>query len=236
MGFKRNLTAAEIVNQVCSIRDYLLERRKRQDGEHTGAESITNIVFMGMGEPLNNFNNLLTSLAILTDQRGLDMASRRITVSTCGVIPRMHELGDNSSVNLAISLHAVDNESRDKLMPVNRRYPIEELMQACRDYPIQKRKRIMIEYIMLAGVNDSDEHARKLAALLKGVPCKINLLPFNECDGIIYRSSSRQRILAFQEILRACHYSVFIRNSRGSDISAACGQLARQLTGSENGQ
>jgi 23S rRNA (adenine2503-C2)-methyltransferase len=232
MGFKRNLTPAEIVNQVCSVRDHLL---KLPESERIGPQSITNIVFMGMGEPLNNFENLLTSLAILTDQKGLDMASRRITVSTCGIIPRMHELAENSSVNLAISLHAVDNETRDQLMPVNRRYPIEELMQACRDYPIQKRKRIMIEYIMLAGVNDSDQQARKLAEILKGVPCKINLLPFNECEGLIYRSSSRQRILAFQEILRAYHYSVFIRNSRGSDISAACGQLAGQLTGELHG-
>ena len=146
----------------------------------------------------------------------------------------MHELGKNSSVNLAISLHAVDNETRNKLMPINRRYPIEQLMQACRDYPMKKRKRIMIEYIMLAGVNDSDDQARKLATLLRGVRCKINLLPFNTCNGIPYQPSSRKRILAFQEILMAEHYSVFIRNSRGNDISAACGQLAGQLSGIEN--
>jgi 23S rRNA (adenine2503-C2)-methyltransferase len=186
---------------------------------------------MGMGEPLNNFDNLLTSISILTDQKGLDMASRRITVSTCGIIPQMHNLGRATSVNLAISLHAVENEVRDKLMPINRKYPLEQLMQACREYPIQKRKRIMIEYIMLAGVNDSEAQARKLITLLHGVPCKINLLPFNECDGIVYKPSSRARILRFQEVLRKAHYSVFIRNSRGSDIAAACGQLAGQLSG-----
>ncbi len=233
MGLTRNLTAAEIVNQVCGVRDYLLGQPADR---RAGPGTVTNIVFMGMGEPLNNFENLLTSLAILTDQKGLDMTSRRVTVSTCGIIPKMHELGKKSNVNLAISLHAVDNETRNKLMPINRRYPIEQLIQACRDYPMQKRKRIMIEYLMLAGVNDSDDQARKLATLLRGVRCKINLLPFNSCEGIPYQPSSRQRILAFQEILMAAHYSVFIRNSRGNDISAACGQLAGQLTGAEYGR
>lgn len=220
MGFKRNLTPAEMVNQVCAVRDYL-NSSKEED-----RFPITNLVFMGMGEPLNNMDNLLTAISILTDQKGLDMASRRITVSTCGIVPNMHTLGEKTSVNLAVSLHAVDNETRSRLMPVNRRYPIEQLLQACRDYPIQKRKRIMIEYIMLDGINDSDEEARRLAELLRPVPCKINLLAYNECDGIDYLPSRRERILAFQDILRRAHYSVFIRSSRGSDIGAACGQLA----------
>ncbi|MEJ2057099.1 MAG: 23S rRNA (adenine(2503)-C(2))-methyltransferase RlmN, partial [Desulfofustis sp.] len=155
-----------------------------------------------------------------------DMASRRITVSTCGIVPNMHLLGQQTRVNLAVSLHAVDNETRNRLMPVNRRYPIEQLLQACKDYPIQKRKRIMIEYIMLEGINDSDQEAHRLAALLRQIPCKINLLAYNECDAPGYRPSARDRILAFQEILRKAHYSVFIRSSRGSDIGAACGQLA----------
>lgn len=223
MGFVRNLTPSEIVNQVCSVRDFLL---KEQDENLIGPRSITNLVFMGMGEPLNNIDNLLTSLSILTDQKGLDMAARRITVSTCGIITNMELLGLNSNVNLAISLHAVDNETRNMLMPINKKYPIEELLQACKDYPIQKRKRIMFEYVLLEGVNDSDRDAETCARILRGIPCKINLLAFNEVEGIPYRSSSRERILAFQNILRNHNYSVFIRSSRGSDISAACGQLA----------
>jgi 23S rRNA (adenine2503-C2)-methyltransferase len=144
----------------------------------------------------------------------------------------MHLLGTLTNVNLAVSLHAVDNETRDRLMPINRRYPIEQLLQACRDYPIQKRKRIMIEYIMLDGINDSDAEARRLAALLRPVPCKINLLAYNECRGSDYRPSPMHRILAFQDILRKAHYSVFIRSSRGSDIAAACGQLATTVADS----
>lgn len=227
VGFKRNLTPAEMVNQVCAVRDYL-NRQQSGPGDQT---AVTNLVFMGMGEPLNNLDNLLTTISILTDQKGLDMASRRITVSTCGIVPKMRTLGEQTSVNLAISLHAVDNETRNKLMPINRRYPIAQLLQACRDYPIQKRKRIMIEYIMLDGVNDSDAEARQLATLLRQIPCKINLLAYNECEGMGYSSSPRDRILSFQEILRKAHYSVFIRSSRGSDIAAACGQLAGKLKG-----
>jgi 23S rRNA (adenine2503-C2)-methyltransferase len=226
MGFTRNLTPAEMVNQVVAVRDYLALRQQSQADTMIG---ITNLVFMGMGEPLNNMDNLLTAISILTDQQGFDMASRRITVSTCGIVDKMRLLGERTSVNLAISLHAVDNETRNLLMPINRRYPLEQLLQACRDYPIQKRKRIMIEYIMLDGVNDSDGAARTLASLLRPIPCKINLLAYNECEGIGFRPAPRERILAFQEILRRAHYSVFIRSSRGSDISAACGQLAGKI-------
>ena len=229
VGFKRNLSPAEMVNQVCGVRDYLTSTGQNPENSK---QTISNLVFMGMGEPLNNMDNLLTTIAILTDQKGLDMASRRITVSTCGIVPKMHVLGELTSVNLAVSLHAVDNATRDALMPVNRRYPIEQLLQACRDYPIQKRKRIMIEYIMLDGINDSDEEARRLASILRPIPCKINLLAYNECQNIAYRPSPNDRILAFQDILRRAHYSVFIRSSRGSDIAAACGQLAGTLTNS----
>ena len=227
MGFHRNLSPSEMVNQVVGVRDYLNDPHvNNQDS----GQSITNLVFMGMGEPLNNMDNLLTTISILTDQKGLDMASRRITVSTCGIVPKMHLLGELTNVNLAVSLHAVDNETRDQLMPINRRYPIEQLLQACKDYPIQKRKRIMIEYIMLDGINDSDAEARRLASILRPIPCKINLLAYNECEGSNYRTSSMSRILAFQNILRQAHYSVFIRSSRGSDIAAACGQLSTRLT------
>ena len=227
MGFTRNLTPSEIVNQVCGVRDYLLSLSAE---ELIGPDRVTNVVFMGMGEPLNNLKNLLTSLSILTEQKGLDLTSRKITVSTCGIVPKMREFGENSCVNLAISLHAVDDKTRDLLMPVNERYSIDELLQACRDFPMPKRRRIMFEYILLAGINDSDQDARILAKKLRGIPCKINLLPYNECPDLPYKSPSRERMLAFQKILMGAHYSVFIRNSRGSDISAACGQLAAKDT------
>ena len=225
MGFVRNLDPAEIVNQVCAVGDFL---RSQPEAERIGPDRVTNLVFMGMGEPLNNLDNLLKSLSILTEQRGLDLTSRRITVSTCGIVPKMRPLGENSTVNLAVSLHAVDNKTRDQLMPINKRYPVEELLAACRDFPMAKRKRIMFEYILLAGINDSDDQARELARILRGIPCKINLLPYNESPTLPYRSPSRERILSFQKILMNARYSVFIRSSRGSDISAACGQLARE--------
>ena len=217
MGFTRNLTRAEIVNQVCGVRDWMLE--------HDGGE-LTNIVFMGMGEPLANLENLLGALSLLTEQRGLDFSSRRITVSTCGLVPQMLELGTKTNVNLAISLHAADNETRSRLMPVNDRYPLEELLAACKDYPQKKRQRVMFEYTLLAGINDADETARMLANLLRDIPCKINLLSMNETGGQQYTSPSRERVLQFQKILRDAGYTVFIRQSRGADISAACGQLA----------
>ena len=223
MGFIRNLTPAEMVNQVCAVRDFLSEE---PDSRRIGPRAVTNLVFMGMGEPLNNIDNLLTAIGILTDQKGLDLAARRITVSTCGIVKNMYKLGSNSNVNLAISLHAVDNETRSKLMPINRKYPLESLLQACRDYPIQKRKRIMFEYVLLDSINDSDREAQQLASLLRGIPCKINLLAFNEVEQIPFKTSPRKRILAFQDILRQHNYSVFIRSSRGADIAAACGQLA----------
>lgn len=225
MGFKRNLTPSEIVNQVVAVRDFLLNEPK---DTLIGPDRVTNLVYMGMGEPLNNTENVLTSLSIITEQKGLDLACRRITVSTCGIVPQMKIFGERSNVNLAISLHAVDDETRDLLMPINHKYSIDELLEACRIYPMKKRSRIMFEYILLAGVNDSDDEARILAKKLRKIPCKINLLPYNESPGIPYKSPSRNRIISFQNILREANYSAFIRNSRGSDISAACGQLASE--------
>jgi len=216
MGFNRNLTTAEIVNQVCAVKDYMLAADKGQ---------LTNIVFMGMGEPLANLKNLIDSISILTEQRGLDFSSRRITVSTCGLVPQMIELGEKTSVNLAISLHAPDDATRSRIMPVNELYPIAELLDGCRHFPHKKRQRIMFEYTMLEGVNDSDAQARQLVRLLRDIPCKFNLLSMNETDGE-YRSPKRDRVLAFQKILRDNGITAFIRKSRGSDISAACGQLA----------
>lgn len=216
MGFHRNLTTAEIVNQVCAVQEYMLAADKGQ---------LTNIVFMGMGEPLANLENLVDSISILTEQRGLDFSSRRITVSTCGLVPQMIELGEKTSVNLAISLHAPDDATRSRIMPINERYPIAELLDGCRHFPHKKRQRIMFEYTMLEGINDSDAQARQLVRLLRDIPCKFNLLSMNETDGE-YRSPKRDRVLAFQKILRDNGLTAFIRKSRGSDIFAACGQLA----------
>jgi len=225
MGFIRNLNPSEIVNQVCAVGDFL---RGEPKGRLIGPDRVTNIVFMGMGEPLNNLNNLIKSISILTEQRGLDMTNRRITVSTCGIVHKMNQLGLETDVNLAISLHAVSDKKRDGLMPVNNRYPLDKLLKACREYPLANRKRIMFEYIMLKGINDSDDDAMELSRILKQIPCKVNLLPYNESPGIPYKSSSRNRMYAFQKIVRDAGYSVFIRSSRGEDISAACGQLAKQ--------
>ncbi|MDD3814708.1 MAG: 23S rRNA (adenine(2503)-C(2))-methyltransferase RlmN [Desulfocapsaceae bacterium] len=225
MGFIRNLTPSEIVGQVCAVGDFL---RAQPEAERIGPDKVTNVVFMGMGEPLNNLENLLKALSILTEQRGLDLTNRRITVSTCGIVPKMRLLGENSDANLAISLHAIDDVTRSRLMPINERYPLDELLAACRDFPMPKRKRIMFEYILLKGINDSDAAAHELARKLRDIPCKINLLPYNESPGIPYKSTPMPRILSFQKILMDANYSVFIRNSRGTDISAACGQLAKK--------
>jgi 23S rRNA (adenine2503-C2)-methyltransferase len=221
MGFKRNLKPSEMVNQACAVQDWLI-------GE--GKKKLTNLVFMGMGEPLANLDNLLPALSILSEQRGLDFASRRITVSTCGLIPQMLEFGKKSDANLAISLHAVDDKTRNQLMPINQKYPISDLLAACREYQMKKRQRIMFEYVLLDGINDSDESAVKLAELLRGIPCKINLLAMNEDESAGFRSSDKEHIFKFQNILRKSGYSVFIRQSRGGDISAACGQLAGKLS------
>ncbi|MFZ5797779.1 MAG: 23S rRNA (adenine(2503)-C(2))-methyltransferase RlmN [Desulfobulbus sp.] len=227
MGFSRNLKPAEIVNQVCAVRDWMLEQNR---GDQIKGE-LSNLVFMGMGEPLANLDNLLIALSILTEQRGLDFSSRRITVSTSGLVPQMLEFGRKSEVNLAVSLHAVDNATRSMLMPINRKYPLEELLAACKEYQMKKRQRIMFEYVLLEGVNDSDADAVKLAELLRGIPCKINLLVVNATEGCPHRSPGREHILRFQEILRRRGYAVFIRQSRGEDISAACGQLAARVQG-----
>jgi 23S rRNA (adenine2503-C2)-methyltransferase len=220
MGLKRNLKPAEIVNQVCAVRDWI---------QSSGRGRLTNLVFMGMGEPLANLDNLLVALSILNEQRGLDFASRRITVSTCGLVPQMLEFGRKTDVNLAVSLHAVDNATRTMLMPVNRKYPIEDLLAACREYQMKKRQRIMFEYTLLEGINDADDAAERLAILLRGIPCKINLLAVNETGDDQFRSPGMGRILKFQDILRRRGYAVFIRQSRGEDISAACGQLAGKV-------
>ena len=220
MGLARNLSVAEIINQVCAVRDWALMENK-------GA--LTNIVFMGMGEPLANLDNLLAAISLLTEQRGLDFSNRRITVSTCGLVPQMLRLGEETDVNLAISLHAADDATRSALMPINRTYPVAKLIEASKIYRQKRRKRVMFEYTLLAGINDADADARKLAQLLYGVRCKINLLSVNAAESLDYCSPDLTRILAFQQILRERGFTVFIRQSRGSDISAACGQLAGEI-------
>lgn len=223
MGFIRNLTVAEIINQICSARDYLLQFQKN---DLIGPDRVTNVVFMGMGEPLNNLPNVFDALSIMTEPKGLDLTTRKITVSTCGIIPKIQELTDKTSINLAISLHSVKDSVRSSLMPVNKRYPVEMLLEACRNLRLPKRKRIMFEYTLLEGINDTPDDARLLARKLRGIPCKINILGYNPCSSLPYKSPDRSKILEFQQILIEAHYTVFIRASRGADITAACGQLA----------
>jgi 23S rRNA (adenine2503-C2)-methyltransferase len=221
LGFIRNLSTAEMVNQVLAS-----FRIINEDGSEL---PLSNLVFMGMGEPLANFDNLLTAINILKDQRGLDFSERRITVSTCGLLPKMKQLGLATKINLAVSLHAATNRVRDQLMPINKTYPLGDLLEALRSYPLPPRKRIMIEYILLAGINDSDRDAKQLASILHGIRCKINLLPYNETETGEFLRPSQKRIDAFQQILWNAGFTVIMRSSRGDDIGAACGQLAGKL-------
>jgi 23S rRNA (adenine2503-C2)-methyltransferase len=221
MGFGRNLQPSEIVGQVVAA----LEQIRTEDGGE-----LNNLVFMGMGEPLANFNNLVDALDILTDPRGLAISGRRITVSTCGIVPRIKSLGNQTAVNLAVSLHSVDDAIRSRLMPINETYNVEALLAACQEFPLPPRRRIMFEYIMIKGLNDSIADARQLAKKLHGIRCKINLLPFNAIEGFPYERPSRETIEAFQQVLCDAGYTTLIRESRGADISAACGQLAVKHT------
>ena len=223
LGLRRNLSAAEIVNQVRTVKGHLA----------SDPIQLTNVVFMGMGEPLANFKNTLRALQILLDPLGLQMSYRHVTLSTAGLIPELKSLGEQSPVGLAVSLNAADDATRSSLMPVNRRYPLRDLIAACRSYPLAARQRITFEYILLEGINDSLQSAKKLADLLKGVKAKINLIPFNPYAGTEFRPPTEKRLLAFQEALINRHYTVMIRRSKGSDISAACGQLHARGTGVE---
>jgi 23S rRNA (adenine2503-C2)-methyltransferase len=214
MGLHRNLSAAEIVGQV------LAARRKLDAGEE-----LTNYVFMGMGEPLANYPRLLRTLEIMTSEWGMAISPRRITVSTVGLVPMMERLVTDVSVNLAVSLHATTNELRDRLAPINRRYPIEQLIEACRRLPLRPRSRITFEYVMLAGVNDSVADARRLVKLLAPLRAKVNLIFFNPFGGSALAPSPRAAVEAFQAILHRGNLTATIRESRGLDIAAACGQL-----------
>jgi len=223
MGFRRNLKPHEITGQVLRAKEILEKEGLSEE------KPLRNLVFMGMGEPLANYDNVLKALKILLHPGGFNFSGRRVTVSTVGLIPQMERLGRDIRVKLAISLHAADNETRSRLMPINKRYPLPELIAACRRYPLPKGWRITFEYVLLAGVNDRVDDAKRLAALLRGIPAKINLIPFNEHPLLPFRCPSEEQILRFQEILLAAGYVTTIRKSRGRDISAACGQLASRL-------
>jgi 23S rRNA (adenine2503-C2)-methyltransferase len=223
MGFKRNLHPGEIVNQVLAVMEDLVARGIKRD---TPRELINNLVFMGMGEPLANYDNLITTLAILMAGEGLGFTERRVTVSTCGIVPRILDLGRDARVNLAISLHAADDDIRSALMPVNRSYGVDDLLAACRNYPLAPKRVILVEYILIKDVNDSPAQALLLVAKLAGISCRINLLPYNECEDLPYTRPAEETILVFQKVLRDAGFITLVRQSRGSDISAACGQLA----------
>jgi len=220
-GFERNLTRAEIIAQVRDIKKELADPAQ-----------LRNIVFMGMGEPLANYKNLVSALDTITDNdAGLRFATRRITVSTAGLVSRFDALGRDTKVNLAVSLNATDNDTRSRLMPINRTYPLEALLEACRQFPLPAGRRITFEYILIKGVNDSEADARRLAKLLQPIRCKINLIPFNRHAGCDFERPPESVIQAFYDILFAKNYTVIIRRSKGQDISAACGQLRARSAG-----
>jgi len=217
----RNLTTAEIIGQLLVARDDLEEWPTPSVGR-----KITNIVFMGMGEPLYNLPSVLSAIDILSDGEGISISRRRITVSTSGIVSQMHELGKSGQSMLAISLHAVNDELRNELVPINKKWPLTDLLQACRDYPgASNARRITFEYVMLKGINDSAAEAKELVRLLAGIPAKINLIPFNPWPGAPYECSSWNKIEAFAEIVNKAGYASPIRTPRGRDIYAACGQL-----------
>lgn len=229
----RNLTAQEILAQILVARDSLgdFPDKDTPDGAIVPEEGrkISNIVMMGMGEPLYNFDAVKKALLIASDGEGLSLSKRRITLSTSGVVPEIYRAGEEIGVMLAISLHAVDDELRNMLVPINKKYPLAELMKACRDYQgLSNARRITFEYVMLKDVNDSVEDAKKLVALLKGIPAKINLIPFNPWPGTNYQCSDWKQIERFADIVNKAGYASPIRTPRGRDILAACGQLKSQ--------
>jgi 23S rRNA (adenine2503-C2)-methyltransferase len=213
-GLTRNLTAAEIVNQVCAVRERF---------------PVDNIVLMGMGEPLHNLDNVVRALEILYAESGFNYSPRKVTLSTSGMVPEMLELGRRIRVNLAVSLNATTDAVRDQLMPVNRRYPLAELMRACRAFPLAPRQRITFEYILIRGVNDTQDDARRLVGLLHGVKAKVNLIPFNEHAASPFHAPDAAAIEAFQRHLLNRGIVAIRRASKGQDISAACGQLKGKL-------
>lgn len=241
----RNLTTAEIVNQIMAVKRDLA--RNPPSLPTTAAEyrgcfndneippspaDIRNIVLMGMGEPLHNLDNVIPAIRIMIDGNGLQLSNRRVTISTCGLAPEMERLGrEIPNVNLAVSLNATTDELRNRIMPVNRRYPLKELLLACKEFPLPGRRKITFEYVMLGGLNDTLDDAKRLLRLISDIPNKVNLIPFNEYEGCNFKAPIRAAIDAFHKYLIDRHVTVITRDSRGSDISAACGQLKGRLKG-----
>lgn len=222
-GFNRNLTVAEIIAQVWQANRWLMEKTH-------GQRRMTNVVLMGMGEPLLNLDNVVKAMSLMKDDLGFGLSKRRITLSTSGVVPALYRLQEMTDVSLAVSLHAPNDELRNELVPLNRKYPIASLLEACKHYIADKPYRsITWEYVMLAGVNDSEDHARALVNLLKGIPSKVNLIPFNAFPGNQYQRSSSAVIERFHAILLAHNVTTITRKTRGDDIAAACGQLAGRV-------
>jgi 23S rRNA (adenine2503-C2)-methyltransferase len=217
----RNLSTAEIVGQIVTAIDDLEDWPRTREGRR-----VTNLVMMGMGEPLYNYDNVAAAIRIVLDDEGLAISKRKITLSTSGVVPLIERCGEELGVGLAVSLHAVRDELRNELVPINRKYPIAELLAACRAYPgAHNARRITFEYVMLKGVNDSQADAHELARLLKDLPAKVNLIPFNPWPGAIHERSTWERIESFAEIVNRAGYASPVRTPRGADIMAACGQL-----------
>lgn len=224
-GFQRNLSVAEIIGQLWVARD-----RLRSVTDSPLCTKITNVVMMGMGEPMLNFEAVAMALNIMRDEHGYELPRRRVTVSTSGLVPAMDRLAAECDVSLAVSLHAPTNELRDVLVPINKKYPLDELFEACRRYvSSNKRYFITMEYVMLKGVNDSLAHAKRLASILRNVPCKINLIPFNPFPGAPYECSDEETILDFSNLLSDNDYVCTTRKTRGDDIDAACGQLVGKV-------
>ena len=231
-GFNRNLTVAEIVGQVwLAHRELTAEGMETRTDGTTYGRRITNIVLMGMGEPLANYRNVVPAMRIFMDDLGYDLSRRRVTLSTSGLVPQIYKLAEECNVALAVSLHAPNDALRDQLVPINRKHPIEELLTACWHYLDEQNGRsITFEYVMLDGVNDKPEHARQLARLLRGRPAKLNLIPFNIFPGTTYRRSPAAAIVRFRDLLNENGVIATIRRTRGDDIDAACGQLAGKVT------
>ncbi|HZH03436.1 MAG TPA: 23S rRNA (adenine(2503)-C(2))-methyltransferase RlmN, partial [Myxococcaceae bacterium] len=223
LGLIRDLTAGEIVAQVHAVNRQVFREEKTDT-----ARPLSNLVFMGMGEPLHNFENLKTALDILQSKDGPNFSHRHITVSTVGLVPMIERLGKETQVKLAVSLNASHDAQRSEAMPVNRKWNIESLLDACRSFPMRQGRRITFEYVLMRGVNDSDEDARRLVALMKDLPAKVNLIPYNDNPGLGFHSPSEDRAEAFREILAEGHVAAFVRKNRGRDIAAACGQLANR--------
>ncbi len=237
-GFTRNLLSGEILDQVIAVEQFLSGAGPLNDQREAGRQAggkpregsldrrITNIVLMGMGEPLANFAEVTKALGTMLSERGMGISGRRVTLSTAGLVPEMEKLGRTGlRVGLAVSLNASTDAVRDEVMPVNRRYPLAALLGACRAYPLEPRRRITFEYVLLKDVNDSPEDARRVAKLLRGIPCKVNLIPFNPFPGSAYERPGDDDVRRFQQVLLDRHITAPVRSSRGRDISAACGQL-----------